>query len=79
MAVNEPEIYGTMQDIIWSRVEETNALVILVLDLFISESMEGGIGSVGLDQRQSHLSPAQGHLKDWPQTHAPVDGSLFVD
>ncbi|KAF8943228.1 Ras GTPase activating protein ira2 [Haplosporangium gracile] len=46
MTVNEPEIYGAMQDIIWSRVEEIDALVVLVLDLFITESMEGGIGSV---------------------------------
>ncbi|KAG0047826.1 Ras GTPase activating protein ira2 [Gryganskiella cystojenkinii] len=46
MTVNEPEIYGSMQDIIWSRVEEIDALVVLVLDLFISESMDGGIGSV---------------------------------
>ncbi|KAF8979403.1 Ras GTPase activating protein ira2 [Entomortierella lignicola] len=46
MTVNEPEIYGAMQDIIWRRVEEIDALVVLVLDLFISESMEGGIGSV---------------------------------
>ncbi|KAG0011185.1 Ras GTPase activating protein ira2, partial [Entomortierella chlamydospora] len=46
MTVNEPEIYGAMQDIIWSRVEEIDALVVLVLDLFISESMDGGIGSV---------------------------------
>ncbi|KAG0221205.1 Ras GTPase activating protein ira2 [Mortierella sp. GBA43] len=46
MTVNEPEIYEAMQDIIWSRVEEIDALVVLVLDLFISESMEGGIGSV---------------------------------
>ncbi|KAF9431608.1 Ras GTPase activating protein ira2 [Entomortierella beljakovae] len=46
MTVNEPEIYGSMQDIIWNRVEEIDALVILVLDLFISESMDGGIGSV---------------------------------
>ncbi|KAF9922254.1 Ras GTPase activating protein ira2 [Linnemannia zychae] len=46
MTVNEPEIYGAMQDIIWSRVEEIDALVVLVLDLFITESVEGGIGSV---------------------------------
>lgn len=46
MTVKEPEIYGAMQDIIWSRVEEIDALVVLVLDMFITESMEGGIGSI---------------------------------
>ncbi|KAF9111158.1 Ras GTPase activating protein ira2 [Mortierella sp. AM989] len=46
MTVNEPEIYGAMQDIIWREIEEHDALVVLVLDLFITESMEGGIGSV---------------------------------
>ncbi|KAG0224055.1 Ras GTPase activating protein ira2, partial [Actinomortierella wolfii] len=46
LTVNEPEIYGALQDIIWRKVEEIDSLVVLVLDLFISESMEGGIGSV---------------------------------